>query len=87
MTMSDEKQPPRIPIDGSPMPPPQTGKDRNYITRDLEVLLDRAALNLVDRIAAARKIGRRAAVPIALSILSSIEILPVEPKKNPDDGP
>lgn len=61
------------------MPPPPSGdKDRNYITRDLEVLLDRAVLDLVDRVAEVRKIGRRAAVPIVLQILRGIEIQPKE---------
>lgn len=67
------------------MPPPPSGdRDRNYITRDLEALLDRAVLDLVDRVAEARKIGRRAAVPIALQILRSIEI---QPKDRPKESP
>lgn len=82
--MSDENQPPRPPIDGGQMPPPPSvDKDRNYITRDLEVLLDRAVLDLVDRVAEARKIGRRAAVPLVVQILRIIEIQPKDQPKEP----
>jgi len=70
--VSDDSQTPKAPIDGLMPPPPSTHKDPDYLTRDLESALDLAVLNLVDRVAAGRSIGRRAAVSIVLQILNNL---------------
>lgn len=73
--MSNEKDPPKPPVppvDGSTMPPPPRGRDDDYLTRDLESALDRAVLVLVDRVAASRGIGRRAAAAVVVSMLDAL---------------
>jgi hypothetical protein len=73
--MSDEKDPPKPPVppvDGSTMPPPPTGSDDSYLTRDLESALDRAVHRLLDRVAASHRIGRRAAVAVVVRMLDAL---------------
>jgi len=70
--VSDDSQTPKAPIDGLMPPPPSTRKDHDYLTRDLESALDMAVIGLVNRVAAGRGIGRRAAVPIVLQILNNL---------------
>lgn len=54
------------PIDDAPLPPGPSGRDADYLTRDLTSALERAVLARVVAVAQAQGIGRRAAALIVL---------------------
>jgi hypothetical protein len=70
--MSDDNRSPLAPIDGVMPPPSGSERDGDYITRDLEFLLHRAVGDLLDRVASARGIDRRHAVPVVLRLLREL---------------
>lgn len=63
------------PIDDALNPPPQEGKDENYITRDLEIELERAVFDLVEEDLRSRGGGRRAAYARVVLRLKALKAL------------
>lgn len=62
-------------IDDIPVPPPQVGKDENYITRDLEIELERAVFDLVEAEERINGMGRRAAYARVVVRLKALKVL------------
>jgi hypothetical protein len=63
------------PIDDVPNIPPQSGQDQNYITRDLEIELERAVFALVETEQRIGGAGRRAAYARVVVRLKALKVL------------